>query len=141
MTRHPSLLLATLLLAATAAHAEDQQRQRDRIHNPEAGTQVQQQTQAQPKTQNQVRQQEQVYGSQLMTPEERAAHRAKMLSAKTPEEREAIRMEHHKAMQERAKKQGLSLPDSPPAMGGGMGPGQGQGSGRGTGMGRSGGNP
>jgi hypothetical protein len=64
-----------------------------------------------------------------------------MQSARTPEEREALRLQHHKEMQERAEKQGLSLPDSPPAMGGGMGPGQGQGSGRGTGMGRSGTTP
>ena len=71
-----------------------------------------------------------IYGSQLMTPEERAEHRAKMRAAKTREEREKIRAEHHQAMQERAKERGVTLPDSPPmhqrrGMGPGMGPGPG----------------
>lgn len=75
--------------------------------------------------------QERVYGSQLMTRQERAEYRAKMRSLKTREEREAFRMEHHKKMQERAKEKGLTLPDEPPAMGGRMGPGGGMGSGGG----------
>lgn len=68
-----------------------------------------------------------VYGSQLMTQQERIEYRNKMRSAKTYEEREQIRLEHHKAMQERAKAKGLTLPDMPPAAGGGMGPGGGMG--------------
>lgn len=76
--------------------------------------------------------QEQVYGSQLMTAQERAAYRTKMRAARTAQEREQIRLDHHKAMQERAKAQGLTLPDTPPGMGGGMGPGGG-GMGPGTG--------
>jgi len=82
----------------------------------------------------QVKQQEQVYGSQLMTQEERMAFRAKMRSAKTQEEREKIRAEHHEQMKARAKERGVTLPDAPPAMGGGMGPGGG-GMGPGGGMG------
>ncbi|HWQ68914.1 MAG TPA: hypothetical protein VN494_02985, partial [Patescibacteria group bacterium] len=69
-----------------------------------------------------------------MTPQERADHRAKMRAAKTTEEREKIRMEQHKLMQERAKARGVTLPDEPPAMGGGMGHGGGMGPG-GGGMG------
>ncbi len=69
---------------------------------------------------------EAIYGSQLMTAQERAEFRARMRAAKTLEEREQIRLEHHKAMQERAKAQGKTLPDTPPAMGGGMGPGGGR---------------
>src|SRR5574340_387628 len=61
-----------------------------------------------------------VYGSQLMTREERAEYRARMRSMKTKEEREAFRMEHHQKMQERAKAQGKTHPDMPPAQGGGM---------------------
>lgn len=122
-----TMTLAVLMLSAGAVQAADQQRDRDRIHNPAAATQAQQQ--------------EQVYGSELMTPEERAAHRAKMRAAKTAAEREAIRLQHHKEMQVRAKQQGLILPDTPPAQGGGMGPGQGMGSGRGQGMGQGGGQP
>lgn len=62
-----------------------------------------------------------IYGSQLMTREERAEHRAKMRSLKTREEREAFRIEHHKKMQERAAKMGKTLPDMPPAQGCGAG--------------------
>jgi len=73
--------------------------------------------------QNQVRDQE-IYGYQLMTPAERDAHRTKMRSAKTTEERERIRAEHHAQMQIRAKEKGMTLPDMPPA---GRGPGAGGG--------------
>jgi hypothetical protein len=84
--------------------------------------------------------QEQVYGSQLMTSQERAAYQTKMRAAKTSEEREQIRAQHHKEMQVRAKQQGVTLPDEPPAkgMGGGMGPGGGM-DGMGPGGGGSGG--
>lgn len=54
-----------------------------------------------------------IYGSQLMTREERAEHRAKMRSLKTKEERKAFQIEHHKKMQERASKMGKTLPDMP----------------------------
>lgn len=85
--------------------------------------------------------QEQIYGSQLMTEQERATHQAKMRSAKTNEEREQIRAQHHKEMQVRAKQQGVTLPAEPPAqgMGGGMGPGGGAGMGGGMGSGGGGG--
>ena len=69
-----------------------------------------------------------IYGYQIMTPQERSEFRAKIRAAKTVEERERIRMEHHKQMVERAKKKGITLPDQPPAKsrsGGGMGPGGG----------------
>lgn len=81
------------------------------------------QTPAQEKAQAQK--QEPVYGSQLMTQQERTEHRAKMRAAKTAEEREQIRKEHHEAMKERAKVRGVTLPDEPPARGGGMGPASG----------------
>ncbi|MHB0985771.1 MAG: hypothetical protein ACYC05_09300 [Sulfuricella sp.] len=87
----------------------------------------------------QTRQQEQIYGSQLMTPEERTAYRARMRAAKTQEEREKIRAEHHEQMKVRAKEKGVTLPDMPPAMGGGMGPGGGGMGPGGGGMGPGGG--
>ncbi|ARU32895.1 hypothetical protein CAP31_07885 [Sulfuriferula sp. AH1] len=78
------------------------------------------QTQTQTKTQNQMT----VYGSQLMTRQERNEYRTKMRSMKTQQEREAYRLEHHKQMQERAKARGVTLPDMPPpAAGKDMGPG------------------
>ncbi len=81
----------------------------------------------------------QIYGSQLMNQQERQRYRAEMRNAKTAEEQEQIRARHHAEMQERARKQGITLPDEPPAdrgpgMGRGMG-GPGQGMGRGMGMG------
>lgn len=66
---------------------------------------------------------EYIYGSQLMTRQERIEYHTKMRAAKTAEEREQLRKEHHDAMQERAKTRGITLPDEPPARGGGMGPG------------------
>ena len=95
-------LAGTVLLVAGVALAADQVR-----------SQVQTQTQ------------EQVYGSQMMTPQERAEHRAKMRAAKTVEEREQIRKENHERMQARAKERGVTLPDEPPMGGAGMGPGGG----------------
>ena len=77
---------------------------------------------------------EQVYGSQLMTQQERIEHRAKMQSFTTMEERNRYRLEHHKKMQERAKQQGVTLPDAP--MMPGMGEGRGMGGGPGGGGGR-----
>jgi hypothetical protein len=81
-----------------------------------------------------------IYGSQLMTQQERAEYQARMRAATTEQEREQIRLEHHAQMQERAKQQGVTLPDEPPAMGMGgqhMSPGQG-GPGGGAGMGGAG---
>ncbi len=79
-----------------------------------------------------IQKQEQVYGSQLMTRQERAEYRVRMRTAKTAEEREQIRKEHHERMKERSRERGVTLPDEPPIKGGGMGPvgGAGYGGGR-----------
>lgn len=76
-----------------------------------------------------------IYGSQLMTNQERIEHRSKLRAAKTDQEREQVRLEHHEQMKLRAKERGVTLPDDPPAQGGGMGPGNGPGRGGGAGMG------
>lgn len=83
-------------------------------------------------------QNEQIYGSQLMTQQERNEHRDRMRTAKTAEEREQVRNEHHERMKARAQERGVSLPDNPPARGAGMGPGGGAGQ-KGGGMGPGGG--
>jgi hypothetical protein len=88
--------------------------------------------------QAQVQEQDQIYGSQLMTTAERADFHAKMRSLNTEQEREAFRLEHHREMQERAKKMGITLPEEPMRPGGGMGMGGGMGPG-GGGMGMGGG--
>lgn len=76
-----------------------------------------------------------VYGSQLMTQQERMEYRNQMRALKTQEERNAFRLEHHKKMQERAAERGLALPDAPPRTGAGMGPGPGGRGGMGPGAG------
>ena len=78
---------------------------------------------------------EPVYGSQMMTNQERIEHRTKMNTAKTAQEREQVRLEHHEQMQLRAKERGITLPDTPPAQGAGMRQGMGPGGGVGGGMG------
>lgn len=60
---------------------------------------------------------ETIYGSQLMTYGERMNYRQRMRDAATPEEREAIRREHHSLMQERAKTRGVVLPEEMPPAG------------------------
>lgn len=81
-------------------------------------------------------QEQQFYGSQLMEPEERVEYHTKMRAAKTAEERELLRREHHQRMQERAKVRGVTLPDEPPGSGGGMGMGPGGGGMRAGGEGK-----
>lgn len=77
-----------------------------------------------------------VYGSQLMTQQERIDYRNRMSTLDTQQQRDAFRLDHHAKMQERAAERGLRLPDAPPATGAGMGPGMGGGMGPGGGRGR-----
>lgn len=116
------ICLAALLFGTCAAIAQpgDQDRERLRIQE-----------------QQQVHQDEPVYGSQMMTEEERNEFRERMRAAQTNEERDQIRAEHHERMQERAKERGVAMPENPPVsgMGQGMGPGGGMGQGRGMGPG------
>jgi hypothetical protein len=107
------MVMSPLVVGEDQTKQQDQTRQQDRLRTQD---------------------QEQVFGSQLMTQEERVAYRARMRAAKTQEERERIRAEHHEQMKVRAKERGVTLPDVPPARGGGMGPGGG-GMGPGGGMG------
>jgi 1,2-phenylacetyl-CoA epoxidase catalytic subunit len=73
-----------------------------------------------------------------MTEQERNEHRAQLRAAKSEEEREQIRRAHHDHMRHRAQERGMTLPDEPPARGGGtgLGPGPGVGPGGGAGPGR-----
>jgi hypothetical protein len=113
-----SALVSALSLSAGYALAADPQPSKEKAQAPK---------------------QEQVYGSQLMTQEEQMAYRSKMRATKTTEERDQLRKEHHEQMQERAKARGVTLPDEPPARGGGMGPGGGGMGPGGGGMGPGGG--
>jgi hypothetical protein len=82
-----------------------------------------------------------IYGSQLMTQQERLEYRERLRNAHTVQEREQIRLQHHREMQERARERGVTLPDAPRrSIGPGPGPGAGpRGSGMGAGMGPGGG--
>jgi hypothetical protein len=103
---------ACFLLSAVAVFAADQDQ-----------TQQQFKTQDMDLDRDRIRDRDQIYGSQLMTQQERAEYRANMRNKKTQQERKAYRLEHHKKMQERARERGLKLPDTQPAMGEGRGKG------------------
>lgn len=63
---------------------------------------------------DQAQQQRMVTGRQLMTEQEHAEHQARMQAASTDEERRQIRREQHERMKQRAREQGLVLPENPP---------------------------
>jgi hypothetical protein len=78
--------------------------------------------QASAPAQTKAQAQERIYGSQLMTEQERNEYRLRMRELKTEAERLQFRTEHHARMQERAKERGMTLPDEPPMQGQGAGP-------------------
>ena len=119
---YPAVIAALLPAMVSVANAADQDKDQTRDQDRR-------------QTQDQARDTP-IYGSQLMTQQERSEYRARMRAAKTQEEREQIRKEHHEHMKVRAKEKGVTLPDEPPARGmgsgtgpsgGGMGPGMGGG--------------
>ncbi len=77
------------------------------------------------KSRNESQDKAPIYGSRLMTEEERTQYRDRMRAAKTAEEREQIRREHHQKMKERARERGVTLPDEPGPKGKGYGHGPG----------------
>jgi hypothetical protein len=83
----------------------------------------------------QPRRSEPIYGYRLMSEQERNDYRERMRNARSAEERQAIRDEHRKLMQARAKERGVTLPEprGPRAGGPGAGPGARTGPGRGPG--------
>jgi hypothetical protein len=62
---------------------------------------------------------ERIYGYTMMTDQERNEYREKMRSAKSEQERQALRDEHRKTMEPRMSERGL---DPSQMHGGGMGP-------------------
>ena len=83
---------------------------------------------AETQTQTQEQTTQRAYGWQVMTEQERMEYQQQMRALSTEQERQQFREEHHKAMQERAKERGVTLPDEPIGPGpggGGMGPGGG----------------
>lgn len=82
-----------------------------------------------------ARRSEPIYGYRLMTEQERNDYRERMRNARSAEERQAIRDEHRKLMEARAKERGVTLPEPRGPRGGGPGAGPGAGKGPGTGGG------
>ena len=91
--------------------------------------------------QDQVQAQVQIFGSQLMTATERTEYQSKMRALKTDKERDAFRLDHHDKMKVRAAEKGVTLPNSPPAVGTGPKASSGMGAGPGSGMGAGQGSP
>jgi len=106
-----SALASSLFLVSGLIHAADQ-----------IQDQTRDQIRLQDQTQDRTQLRDQIYGSQLMTEQERLQHRNQLRNLKTEQEREAYRLEHHKRMQVRAKEKGVTLPDEPMMRPGGMGP-------------------
>lgn len=127
-----SFFSIVLFFVAGVSQAADQVRDQTRDQTKD---QIKDQTKDQ--TQDRTRLRDQIYGSQLMTEQERIEHRNTMRSMKTAQEREAYQLEHHKRMQERAKEKGVTLPNEPMMRPGGMGPGGMGGGGMGPGGGRN----
>ena len=120
-----SCLAGLFLSSLTSAFAADQEQTKNQAQD-QVQQQIKTQDQDRARVQEQDRNRERIYGGQLMTPEEHTEYQNKMRSMKTQQERDAYRLQHHKQMQERARKRGQELPDSPPGKGGGMGPGGGR---------------
>ena len=90
--KNVSMLMLTLAMSmAASAQAQYQAQSRDQ-------TLTTQQIQTQDR--------DRIYGSELMTRQERAEYQSRMRALKTEQEREAFRLEHHQKMQARAKAQG-----------------------------------
>jgi hypothetical protein len=90
-----SLGTAAVMLAAAVDAAGQQQ------------TQQREQTQA--RTQERAGKREIIPGSELMTSKEREDYRRRYAAAKTEADKEKVRADHIKAMQERARLRGLEL--------------------------------
>ena len=87
---------------------------------------------AQDQAQAQAQAQVQIYGSQLMTAAERTEYQSKMRALKTDKERDAFRLDHHDKMKVRAAEKGVTLPNTPPAVGAGPKANSGVGAGPGS---------
>ena len=83
-----------LLMAAADTAGQEQVRQREQVKQ---------------RTQERAGQREIIPGSELMTSKEREDYRRRYAAAKTEADREKVRAEHVKAMEERARLRGLQL--------------------------------
>ena len=54
---------------------------------------------------------EPIYGYRMMNDQERNEYREKMRGARSADERQVVRDEHHKLMEARARERGVTLPE------------------------------
>lgn len=101
-----SALSGILLCGSAQVIADDKDRMQDRDR-------MEDQDEDRDRDRDRDQDRELIYGSQLMTPEERDAYRARLRDAATKEERNSIRREHHEQMKIRAQERGVTLPDEP----------------------------
>ncbi|MBZ9537968.1 hypothetical protein [Modicisalibacter tunisiensis] len=106
-------LLAATLASPVLAQDQDRDRDQDRIHKAGA-TQTQDQLRDRDQTRLRDRDPDgqSIYGWQIMSREERQQYQQQMHDAQGATERQRLREEHHRLMQERARKQGVTLPES-----------------------------
>jgi len=86
------------------------------------------------RTRQELQDRDRIYGSQLMTPQERAEYRDRMRSM-TPSQRAKFRQEHRRRMDQRARQRGVRLPSRDGDQGNGGGTRKRPGSGGGMGGG------
>jgi hypothetical protein len=108
-----SLLLGGVLVmqaAPVVADSHMQDRDRDRMHEK---MEDRMHDNDWDKERDRSEERERVYGWELMSEDERKEHWRKMRHFRTEQEREEYRRQHHKLMQQRAKKMGIDLEDVP----------------------------
>ena len=91
---------AVMLMAATDVAGQQQVRQREQIQERAGKREI-------------------IPGSELMTSQEREAYRRRYAAAKSEAEREQVRADHVRAMEERARLRGLQLAQPVPPRGDG----------------------
>jgi hypothetical protein len=110
--KQPNLIKALIVVASLSgmglgtAMAQDQLKTQDQLR-----TQDKDMVKDKDKDQDRLRDQDRlyIYGYELMTDQERNAHRERMRAAKTLQERDRIRAEHRVQMDARAKERGMII--------------------------------
>ncbi|MEZ5503625.1 MAG: hypothetical protein R3E50_13550 [Halioglobus sp.] len=96
---------------------------------------VHQETANEAQTMGQMQAQDRIYGSSLMTQQERNEYQNQMRQLKTEQERADFQAQYHGQIKQRAEAEGKTLPDNLPAIREGQSRGAGKGMGHSQGMG------
>lgn len=116
--KQPNLIKALIVVASLSgmglgtAMAQDQLKTRDQLRTQDKDmVKDMDMDMDMDKDQDRLRDQDRlyIYGYELMTDQERNAHRERMRAAKTLQERDRIRAEHRVQMDARAKERGMTI--------------------------------